>query len=130
MDFSDLEPLLYQKSMQIVRSVLGIHKKSLPDKVEEPASVDKSARFYRALCRYQPVINGVRDHRFGLICSMTGLDKYFFKKGCNFCGIVAEKTKNWSCLGRLDAILSTVVKKAHIESLYPPHQPQRCEPYE
>ena len=28
-----------------------------------------------------------------LICSMTGFEIYFFKKGCNFCGMVAEKLK-------------------------------------
>jgi len=41
---------------------------------------------------------------------MTGFDKYFFKNGCNFCGIVAEKTMNCKSFGRLPAILSTVSK--------------------
>ncbi len=50
-----------------------------------------------------------------LICSMTGrLDKYFFKKGCNFCGIVAEDRK-LKLLGRPDAICLPS-SKAHIES--------------
>ena len=41
------------------------------------------------------------------ISSITGFVRYFFKNGCNFCGIVAEKTNICKSSGIAPAIAST-----------------------
>lgn len=45
-----------------------------------------------------------------LIFFIIGLVKYFFKNGCNFCGIVVEKIKIWIFLGKDFVILLMVLR--------------------
>lgn len=45
-----------------------------------------------------------------LIFFIIGFDKYFFKNGCSFCGIVVEKIMNCKFFGRFLVILLIVFK--------------------
>ena len=81
MDFSDLEPLLYQKSMQIVRSVLGIHKNHCQIRLKSLRQLINLLVFIAPFCRYQPVINGVRDHRFGFDLLHDRVRQIFLQEG-------------------------------------------------